>query len=193
MSTFHSASFCFNWKHNRRVEPKTKCIRGYPYPYFSDVTSGRRWYGPPGGAWAARKEAIDSVGGIPDIGILGSGDVYMAAALVGELEFYLHKDFSPEYNKHLLIWQERALTTIRKNIGYVDGLVIHYYHGSVKDRGYEDRNDILIRNKFNPETDIKKDWQGLWQLSDHGDDRSIALRDDIRRYFRLRNEDMPSE
>ena len=52
-----------------------------------------------------------------------------------------------------------------------------------------DRWKILTENQFNPNTDIKRDWQGLFQLEDHGDMRSIKLRDDIRKYFRARNED----
>jgi hypothetical protein len=33
--------------------------------------------------------------------------------------------------------------------------------------------------------DIKRDWQGLWQLTD----RKIRLRDELRAYFRSRDED----
>jgi hypothetical protein len=38
-------------------------------------------------------------------------------------------------------------------------------------------------------TDIKRDTQGLWQLQDDGTERFISLRDGLRKYARLRNED----
>jgi hypothetical protein len=192
ISAHHSVSFVNNWKHNRWTDIDKNKKTDYSYPYVSDMAGTRKWYGPPGGAWAARREAINEVGGIIDTAVLGSGDVYMAASLVGELNFYLNKGFTKEYSRNLMLWQERAEKHIRRNVGYVDGMLIHYYHGSVTNRGYENRNDILIKNKFNPDTDLKKDWQGLWQLVDHGDERSIGLRDGIRSYFRQRNEDLQS-
>ena len=40
-------------------------------------------------------------------------------------------------------------------------------------------------NKYDPVADLKRDWQGLLSL----DRRRTKLRDDIRKYFRARNED----
>jgi len=53
------------------------------------------------------------------------------------------------------------------------------------DRHYSDRWKILVDNKYNPESDLKRDAQGLYSLTD----RSPGLRDGIRTYFRSRNED----
>jgi hypothetical protein len=44
---------------------------------------------------------------------------------------------------------------------------------------------ILRENRFDPARDIKRDWQGVWQLTD----RKPALRDGLRSYFRSRDED----
>jgi hypothetical protein len=82
-------------------------------------------------------------------------------------------------------WQRRAETYVKRNIGFVDGLLLHYFHGAKKNRGYVNRSEILWRNAFDPAKDIKRDWQGLWQLS--GD--KLALRDQLRAYFRSRDED----
>ncbi len=85
----------------------------------------------------------------------------------------------------ILEWQARAERQIRRNVGMVKGLALHYWHGSHKSRGYETRNNILIDEQFNPDVDLKTDAQGLWQLTG----RSIRLRDAVREYFHSRNED----
>jgi len=85
----------------------------------------------------------------------------------------------------VLEWQDRANRFVKGNIGYVDGLLNHHWHGRKVDRYYSDRWRILVDNKYNPETDLKRDAQGLYVLMD----RSQGLRDGIRTYFRSRNED----
>ncbi len=138
----------------------------------------------PGFAWAARREAIDILGGLIDIGILGSGDRHMADALIGCVEHSFPEEITDGYKEQLLHWQDRA-AEIKKDIGYMPGTISHYWHGKKKDRGYNSRWNILIENKYDPEFDIKKDWQGLWQLNGN----KPMLRNQIREYFRSRNED----
>jgi hypothetical protein len=46
----------------------------------------------------------------------------------------------------------------------------------------------LADNKFDPRTDLFRDWQDIYQLTPD----KPALRDAIRRYFASRNEDDPS-
>ena len=151
----------------------------------------------PGFAWAARKEAMDHVGGLIDWAILGSGDRHMACALIGKVENSLDKfiggpgadKLTVGYWSALQRWQAQAEMYIRRNVGYVPGMILHHWHGSKRDRRYRSRWQILVKHNFDPVKDLKKDAQGLWQLVDHGDLRSIAMRDDIRNYFRGRNED----
>lgn len=68
-------------------------------------------------------------------------------------------------------------------------MIYHHWHGRKGARQYWDRWKILETNDFDPYHDVKRDSQGLWQLIDHGDDRSLKLRDQIRAYFRQRSED----
>jgi hypothetical protein len=157
---------------------------------YEKVAMGPRvnmWH--PGFAWAMRREAFDILGGLIDFGILGAGDNHMARALVGKVRHSYHHDITPGYRKMLHEWQDRAEKYIRRNVGYVDGVILHNWHGKKKDRRYRDRWKILVDNKYNPRNDIKRDWQGLYQLVDDGTPRFIELRDNIRSYFRARNED----
>lgn len=145
-------------------------------------------HGHPGFAWAANVEAISKVGGLIDFGILGSGDRHMAMGLIGCVEQSRSDELHPRYKELLKHWQQRADRHIRQDVGFVRGGIYHHWHGKKKHRGYSDRWRILINNRFDPVVDIKKDAQGLYRLESHSR-RQIMLRDQIRSYFRTRNED----
>ena len=152
-------------------------FKGSPY--------SNRFPGHPGFCWAFTREAWNNLGGLIDYCILGSADSFMAHAFMGKLNNILKKDYHPEYTKRLKIWQDRAETYIKRNVGYMPGLVLHYWHGAKVNRQYKSRDNILTGNQYNPDLDIKLDSQGLYQLTD----RNWKLRDEIRKYFSERNED----
>lgn len=159
---------------------------GFMYSYLNNLKGNKdysNWH--PGFAWAARRSAINHLGGLIDFAILGAGDRHMAFGLIGRMQGTFHHKLSNAYSQELMLWQDRAEKNIKRNVGFVPGLLLHYWHGKKRDRRYRERWDILIQNKYDPDLDLKKDWQGLWQLTD----RSTQLRDDIRNYFRVRNED----
>jgi hypothetical protein len=161
---------------------------GYGYGshgYGSHVDRTPNGPGATGGAWAFRKSAFDTVGGLLDVCVLGSADWHMAFGLVGEATTApeLTRCTAP-YIAAVRRWQDRA-AALKQNIGCVDNHAIHHFHGSKVLRGYGDRWKILRDHNFNPETDLARDWHGVWQLRDN----KPRLRDAIRRYFRSRNED----
>lgn len=140
----------------------------------------------PGLAWAAKKSVLSKLGMLIDWTIVGSADFHMAAALLGELETEVDKHgYHEAYVNKCRVWQDRAVNVVKQNIGYVPGLVCHYWHGGVKNRQYDKYQEILVKHQYNPETDITKDWQGLNVLTG----ANPALRDEIRKYIRSRNED----
>ncbi len=146
-------------------------------------------YWHPGYAWAARRDAIDATGGLIDWSVLGAADMHMAKCLIGRASEGTSPGLHPNYTRRLRAWQETAERHVRRNLGHVPGLINHYWHGKKAQRFYWDRWKILVHNQFDPDADLKRDWQGLYQLVDHGTPRSIGLRDGIRAYFRSRNED----
>lgn len=143
------------------------------------------YYAHPGYAWAARRSAINHLGGLIDYAVLGSADWHMAYALIGRVAQTLNPAWSTSFREAVLEWEARAERHIKRNIGYVPGSIFHHWHGRKKNRRYNERYRILVENKFDPNLDLKKDSQGLWQLTD----RSMNLRDQIRDYFFSRNED----
>lgn len=151
--------------------------------------SGMITLGRPGLAWAANISALDAVGGLIDFCILGSGDWHMAHGLVGGMVqgSAEHKCLSA-YSRKLLEWQERAERHIKRDVGFVPMTVGHEWHGNKADRKYGERGSILINNKYDPNVDVKYDSQGLLQL-ETWEPRQLRMRDQIRGYFRSRNED----
>lgn len=143
--------------------------------------------GHPGYAWAANIDALTAVGNLIDFSILGAGDRHMALGLIGCMD----QSFGTRgeaYIRKLMEWQSRAERWIKRDVGFVRGSIFHFWHGAKQNRQYVSRWKILTENKYNPETDIKTDHQGLYQL-ETWTDRQIMLRDQIRTYFRQRNED----
>jgi hypothetical protein len=162
-----------------RTFPALNGVRGMADGYN---TKARYWH--PGYGWAYRREAWDMLGGMLDINIVGGGDHQMAYALIGKVLQTIPSGSAAQYTKQILEWAERA-ALIRENIGAVPGTLVHHFHGSKAQRGYYDRWRILTDNGFDPGTDLKNDWQGMLALSGN----KIALRDQLRGYFRQRNED----
>jgi hypothetical protein len=139
----------------------------------------------PGFAWAATRQAINDLGGLFDVAILGSGDLHMARCLTSELEDAIYSKLSPDYQQALHIWKDRCDKFIKRNVGYMPGLVLHGYHGAKINRAYQSRWKILTDANYSPITDIKCDSQGLYQFSGNKPEMEYA----IRRYFMDRKED----
>lgn len=156
-------------------------------PYYKGAGSKVFWH--PGYAWAARRDAISRAGGFLDTGILGAGDHHMALGMIGMARDGMPPNVSEGYLNSVLRWQDRCLNYTRKNVGYMPGTIHHAWHGSKTHRKYWDRWKILTENGFDPYHDVTRDHQGILQLVDHRDDRSIRLRDQVRAYFNQRNED----
>lgn len=179
MTRFRSFAWCYH--ELGEDDPGLVLAPGY---YAAGARNGGghvHWH--PGFAWAARREAIDGLGGLIDWAVLGSADHFMARALIGQAE--APRGHGITCARWLQQWQDRAERHVRRDLGIVEGSLVHYWHGPKAARRYRERQDILIEAGFEAERDLKRDWQGLWNLTE----RSAQLRDGIRRYFRERNED----
>jgi hypothetical protein len=136
----------------------------------------------PGYAWACTKKAYQKMGGLLDWAILGSGDRHMALALIGKVEWSAPGNISVNYLQMLFKYQKacKGLT-----LSYVPGTILHHWHGSLENRRYKERWDILTSNKYDPVLDLDYTKQGLIYLNSKGE----RLKDDIVQYFKERKED----
>lgn len=185
----HHKSFMWCYKHEdpeAGIPNQLGKIPGKPKEHYIVQTPGQKGYWHPGYAWAARREAVDDLGGLIDWGILGGGDTFMAYALIGALNQRTMPNSLGKVGVDMLTqWQERAERYIRRNVGYVKGAITHHWHGSKKDRAYYDRGTILTTASYDPMSDLYRDSQGLYQINPE----NIKLRDGARTYFQQRNED----
>lgn len=168
-------SFMYNYV--KFGTPYPKQCKGYPV----------RW-GSPGLAWAANLDAWNQIGGLGDVGITGGGDWYLAHMLISDLPFPQMQGYTKDYLDYWKHRQELCERWIKRDVGFVNSFMLHYFHGKISDRGYDWRERILRQNQFAPSRDLKRDHQGLWQL-ETWEPRQMRMRDQLRRYARLRNED----
>ncbi len=157
--------------------PYPKATKGYP----------AQW-GSPGLAWAGNLSALDQIGGIPRSHILGGGDWWFSHMLISGDPVPGLCRYTKDFQDIFLNQQALCERWIKRDVGYVRGLVTHFFHGKIVNRGYNTRENILIEGRFQPTKDLKTDSQGLWQL-ETWEPRQIRMRDRIRAYFRHRSED----
>ena len=144
-------------------------------------------YPHPGFAWAITRKAYERIGGLYETSILGSGDNYMAFSIINKMDIIIIKLFKNKFNQNyinnILQFQEKAKNL---RLGYVPGIIKHYFHGTRENRKYVERSSILINHDFSPEKHITKDDKGIIIPTEHF---SQEFKDDIMNYFRERKED----
>lgn len=145
----------------------------------------------PGLAWACTRQAWEAVGGLLDIAIWGGGDWHMSHALIEKTEGMMRNDLHRNYKKIVMQWYERCRTQIRRNVGVMEGVVFHNWHGKKSMRGYNTKHSLLAQFGFDPPRHLKRDWQGLYQLNDDRSTAYVQIRDMMRAIAKERNEDSP--
>jgi hypothetical protein len=159
------SSFGFNFCKNKNYNTK-----GFDY-----------WHS--GYAWAITRKAYEKIGGLYDKGILGSGDKIIALAIINKVQSFFNSNYHPDYNQSMVDYQVKAKSL---RLGYVPGIIRHYYHGTKKNRQYTERWQILIKHQYSPNLHLKYDSDGILVP------RLICppkLKEDIMTYFKERKED----
>jgi hypothetical protein len=163
MSVFNSFGYQF-------TKRKMYCSKGLNY-----------WH--PGYAWACTRKLYEKIGGLFELSILGSGDHNMALSLIGNGIKSINKDVTDNYKKVILDFEKKIKNA---RLGYVPGIIRHYYHGSKKNRKYTERWKILVNNQYDPIDHIEYDKDGIIIPSSTFPEN---LKNDIMNYFKERNED----
>lgn len=156
--------------------------------YYYGAGGAKPW---PGLAWACTREAWDAVGGLIDIAVWGGGDWHIAHALVGKRDGMMHNGLHENYKQIVTSWADKWEDSqrIRRNVGMMEGSIVHAWHGRKTERGYSMKHRLLAEIGFDPVKHLKRDYQGLWQLHDDGSEAFIRMRDEMRVIANDRNED----
>jgi len=157
-------------------------------PWVRDTRYAGGLKGTTGLAWAARREALNKIGGLIDWCITGSGDWHMAYCFQGRGVEISQGWLSGGYRTLLQKFQDNCDKYIHKNVGFVKGTAVHYWHGPKSKRGYGWRWKILKDNNFDPILDLKKDVQGLYIVNPE----KHQMLHELREYFKSRKEDSDS-
>lgn len=118
-------SFAYSIKHNKPI----------------DSSRYNEWYPHPGYAWAMRRTAFNTIGGLCEFSILGSGDLHFAYALLNRTQETFPKNLNKDYRRSVIAWADPVaqLSNGGHNVGYVPVNIWHHWHGSRNDRGYVER------------------------------------------------------
>lgn len=155
-------------------------------PYI--VSEGRfDLHGHTGFAWASNRSLFSKLG-FYDVCIAGSGDHMMAHSFVGDWNTKCIKRVignNSHFYNHYLEWSKKIYIKTKAKISYVDGTLLHLWHGDVENRNYVVRQRTLEEFGFDPSNDIKLNKEKCWQWN-HGNEKLIRWAED---YFVLRKED----
>ena len=143
----------------------------------SKIKNINYWH--PGYAWGINRKAYDKIGGLYEKNILGSGDYLMALCFINKFE----KNDKCKYNQDVLTYQNNAK---QLSLGYVPGVIRHYFHGTKQNRKYNDRWKILFENNYSQEEHITYDNIGIIVPTNKFPQQLIK---DIMNYFVERKED----
>ena len=136
----------------------------------------------PGYAWACSRKAYERMGGLIDWAILGSADRHMAMAFTKNI---LQSAPGNVHKNYKTMLEEFQAKIARFSLGWVNGTIVHNWHGSMENRRYKERWEILTKNKYDPFTDVGFTDSGQIELSPEGSRLAQPLLD----YFKGRQED----
>lgn len=139
----------------------------------------------PGYAWGFRRDVWESMNGFLDLSIVGTADHQMAWAFVGDTQIGIHGQTSDNYKLRVTQHLECIKNVVNGDLGAVPGTILHHWHGTKESRRYGERWKVLTDNNFEPDFDLIRRHDGLLELTE----RNPKLRNDIRRYMSLRNDD----
>ena len=156
---------------------------GYQYIKTKSYSNKGINFWHPGYAWACTRKAYDKVNGLYDLGILGSGDHNMALSIINCGAKSINGSVHENYKQSILNYQCK-ISTLR--LGYVPGVIRHFYHGTKKSRQYSERWKILADHQYDPINHITYDNNGIIIPTAEFPNK---LKEDILNYFKERNED----
>ena len=134
----------------------------------------------PGMAWAARRSTLAELG-FYDAAILGTGDKLMfAAAQARHHEVASATRMSPPQARHYTQWAEAFWKSIQGRISYVEGDLLHLWHGELINRRYRERIRGLRDFHFDPDADLARTPEGAWRWNSAKPAMHTYVREQIR-------------
>lgn len=139
----------------------------------------------PGFVWAMKRDLFNKIGGFFDKCLFGTGDSFFSHMwIINETGNTVAIQTCPLIDKEYIDWLVKV-NTIPKTVTYLPFTIYHLYHGSLKNRQYDNRYDNINRiikpNAW--DTYFTKNKDGVYETND------IVLSDLLLKYFTSRYED----
>lgn len=136
-------------------------------------------------AWAARRELFEERG-FYDAAILGLGDRLMTTAALGVPEWGAENGcMNDRHREYFYRWAVPFGRSLDGAVDFLDGTILHPWHGETKHRRGMERYADFARFDFDPEADLALDEHGCWRWSSDKPEMHRHVRD----YFFRRRED----
>lgn len=143
-------------------------------------------HGNPGGGWLTTAEYARKFG-LFDKAIIGGGDTHNVYGLFQQKRYYRggYAD-TPSFREEVEKWAspQREMWT-GKTLPVISNQLIHLFHGSQKNRNYASRHDILTKNLFDPQKDIRINEDGIWEWATG----KFRMHKAVAEHFEKRKED----
>ena len=114
-----------------------------------------------GAAWVARRELLEAHG-FYDTAVLGGGDKLMFSAAAGRYE-RIARWMSQPHQSHFSDWAKPFANSVKGRISYIEGDVVHLFHGDVGARHYPERRVGFEKFQFDPQQDLAFTQDGAWR------------------------------
>lgn len=157
-----------------------------PGEKFWQGDGGPHVYPHSGFAWAWTRDVLDRLGGLLEVGAMGSGDHHMALALAGKADYSMPPGTNANYAAIVKRWEASALAHVNGKVGFVHGTIEHWFHGRKWQRYYLSRWDMFVKHGFDPITDLKYNSFRVIEFAGN----KPELERDFDRYLRSRHEDV---
>ncbi len=117
----------------------------------------------PGMAWAARRETLIEHA-LYDCDVLGGSDKLMFSAACGYADESADSmTLAGPHKRHYTDWAQRFWRSVQGRVSYVEGDLLHLWHGDLAIRRYVERYTGFERFGFDPLTDICPATGGAWR------------------------------
>jgi len=164
---------------------------GFAYAYTQNpegVLGGRfEGHGHTGFAWATHRRLLKEYG-LYDVCLSGNADHLMAHSFVGHWDSGCTHNLigrNSAYYNHYANWSEKIYKDVKAKVNYVEGVLLHLWHGDTADRNYTGNQRALESFNFNPATDIVLTPNGCWKWNHN----NIEFKKWAKEFFPLRKED----
>jgi hypothetical protein len=143
-------------------------------------------FAPTGFGWAINRKFYQKIGKFFEFAIIGGGDLIFATAATQSYELAktaASLKYSPSKNyTDQLMFYYNLFKDCRTH--YINGLICHQWHGSLEQRQYESRWDIVLKHKFDPFLHVSKTSEGVIYFNDNAKN----FEKDFLTYFKNRKD-----